>query len=58
MNNISIATGFVFLVFGIVFFLYAEYIRRKEEMDIYNFKLYIAGIGFIVVGLIVIFKEL
>ena len=58
MDNSTLITGVLTLIIGLLTILYAEFLRKKEEMDSYNFRLYIYGVIGIIIGLIVIFKKI
>jgi uncharacterized protein YacL len=58
MDNSIMTTGIVILIFGWLTFIYAEYLRKIEQMDLLNFRLYIFGILGIIIGLIIIFKHI
>jgi NADH:ubiquinone oxidoreductase subunit 5 (subunit L)/multisubunit Na+/H+ antiporter MnhA subunit len=52
MTISPLVIGILLCVIGAIILLYAEYLRKKEEMDINNFILYISGFGAILIGVV------
>jgi uncharacterized membrane protein HdeD (DUF308 family) len=50
--------GVLLCVIGVIILLYAEDLRKKEEMDINNFILYVSGFGAILIGVVYFINNL
>ncbi|GAA4274145.1 hypothetical protein GCM10022258_34390 [Aquimarina gracilis] len=57
MNIINIIIGCLLIVLGILVIIYYEYYMKKESKGALSFKLRVAGIGLIIIGLGLIMKE-
>lgn len=51
MNKSSIILGLLSLITGIITLYYAEKLRRNNDIDIINFKIYIGSVTLIICGI-------
>jgi len=57
MNKASITLGLLCLITGIITLFYAEKLRRNNEIDVINFKIYIGSATLIICGIYLLIDE-
>lgn len=50
MKDSPLFASIIIIITGLLCLIYVEYLRRKEEIDVFSSWLYIAGIMLIIVG--------